>query len=121
MSQARASIKLLSRDERRELFSLAQKGQRHPDSRVASAAYIWGHSKSWNMIGNREPGWLLPSVAAILVVASIAVDLPIIFQLALGVVVVLGLLGWNSKSAAARLRQLYPDPPEQWPQATPAE
>ena len=98
--------KSLSPAERVSVLRLAQAGERHPDERVATAAANWAHDPSWGRVWNRAPGWLLPSLGLLLGVLVIALGYPLVAILA-ALVVVTGLLGWNSTRAAAIVRAAY--------------
>ena len=98
--------KSLSPAERVSVLRLAQAGERHPDERVAAAAASWAHDPSWGRVWNRAPGWLLPVLGLLIGVLVIALGYPLLAILA-ALVVVAGLLGWNSTRAAGLVRAAY--------------
>lgn len=108
-SQSRVEWKRLGARARREIFRLANAGERHPDPHVAEAAAIWAHSPRWNRLSNRIPGWVLPSVGVLLGVVFLVLQVPLLCVGA-GLVVILGLLGWVSTAGARALRTVYERP-----------
>lgn len=111
-----AAWKAVSPQDRREVFLLAKSGTPHPDAEVADAAYALAHSDVWDRIWNRVPGWLLPVVGLVFLLLSLALGTALgapaffflVFPVAFGVVILLGLLGWQVRSEAAQLRRVYP-------------
>jgi Flp pilus assembly protein TadB len=102
-----AAWKTVSREDRREVFRLANSGQQHSDPAVAEAAYEWSHRSSWNGLANRLPGWLLPAIGAVLVVLFIVIHMPPYLVVGAVAVMIFGLLGWLSTTAAAKVRAAY--------------
>ena len=99
--------KTVSREDRREVFRLANSGQQHPDPAVAEAAYEWSYRSSWNGLANRLPGWLLPAIGAMLLVVIIVIQMPPFLVVGAVAVIIFGLLGWLSTAAAAKVRAAY--------------
>lgn len=110
-TSARAAWKSVGVARRREVFRLLKRGERHPEPDVAAAAYSWSHSSAWESWTNRAPGWLLPGLGLALLTASLTLGGAGVFSLAGGFVILAGLMGWNSRACAARLRQVYDTPP----------
>lgn len=108
-SEGRVEWRRLGAPTRREVFRLAATGQRHPDTDVAEAAATWAYAPGWNRLANRIPGWILPALGVLIGAVFIVVHLPLMC-IAAGVVVVFGLLGWFSATAARRLRRIYRPP-----------
>jgi hypothetical protein len=106
---SRTAWKRIGPASRREVFRLANLGQRHPDPLVCEAAYAWATDKGWDRLANRLPGWLLPAVGAVFGAVFLLLQMPL---LAIGAVVVIlfGLLGWASTAAAATVRAVYAAP-----------
>ena len=98
--------KSLSPAERVSVLRLAQSGEQHADERVARAATDWAHDPSWGRVWNRAPGWLLPSLGLVIGVLVIALGFPLL-AIPAALVVLSGLLGWNSTRAAAVVRAAY--------------
>ncbi|GAA4351835.1 hypothetical protein GCM10023087_19600 [Microbacterium rhizosphaerae] len=108
-SRNRVEWKRLGAPARREVFRLANTGERHPDPQVAEAAAIWAHSPRWDRLSNRIPGWVLPSVGALFGVVCLLLQMPLLC-IAAGLVIVFGLLGWVSTAGARALRRVYEQP-----------
>jgi len=106
---SRGEWKRLGAPTRREVFRLANAGERHPDRDVAEAAAIWAHDPRWNRLSNRIPGWVLPSLGVLLGVVCLVLQMPVLC-IGAGLVIVFGLLGWVSTAAARALRRVYERP-----------
>lgn len=100
--------KALSAAERVSVVRLANAGERHPDDRVREAATLWAHDPSWNRWWNRVPGWLLPALGVAVIVAIVVASLPLLLVIPGALVVVFGLLGWNSTAAVTTVRAANP-------------
>jgi len=113
--EAPITLKSLGREKRTEIFRLANRGERHTDPVVASAAYRWSHAQRWNRLTNRAPGWLLPLVGILFIVLGVIapfrhlLGLAPLFVLGGALVVVCGVLGWMTTSSARTLRAVYPE------------
>ncbi len=92
--------------DRREVLRLARLGERHPSPEVANAVEAWAHREALDKWWNRAPGWLLPLLGAIFVATGVASDL-IVLVLGGALVIMFGLLGWNTKRCGALLRRIY--------------
>lgn len=109
--EAPITFKSLGRHTRKEVFRLASMGKRHPDPKVADAAYRWSHAERWNSVPNMLPGWLLPSIGIALLVLSLIARLPAVFIVGGAIVAVFGFLGWISTYSARALRAVYLEEP----------
>lgn len=57
-----------------EVFRLARRGQVHPDSEVAEAAYIWAREFSGPGTVVRIVGWTVASVVLFFIVGDVGAD-----------------------------------------------
>ena len=106
---AREGWKRLGVSTRREVLLLASAGKQHPDRKVADAAAAWAYDRGWNRWANRLPGWILPAAGLVAVLASFAVQVPLIGVLG-GLAALSGLIGWVGTSTARTLRRVYDRP-----------
>jgi hypothetical protein len=98
----------LNSADKREVFRLAGLGERHPSPQVAEAAAAWANRDALNKWWNRAPGWLLPLLGVVVLAVGVAGDL-IVLVVGGALVVVSGLLGWNTKRCSDLLRRTYGD------------
>ena len=92
--------------DKREVFRLAHLGERHPSPGISNAVSGWAYRDAMDKWWNRAPGWLLPSLGVLVVVIGVVGDLTILI-VGGALVIVSGLLGWNTTRSTALLRKTY--------------